>query len=443
MASWRRALPVAVAGLVVAALLLGLQFVRLGRNHLGSGPTAPFVVGTSWQLDEELAARHIRVALTPGNGYDGQWFLGLGYDPLLRQGLADGFDMPRYRARRPLLPLLGWALGAARPAAVPVALLAVEILAVALGCAAAGRILAAVGWSRWWGVGFALIPGVAVGVMFGTAEPLGLALATLGLCLVLEGRVAPAAVAFAAAGLTKETYLGFAAAAATWLLLRPGGGRAWARVRAALAVAAPGVAALALWWWYVAWRVPASGSDAAGDQAFSLPLAGWAHTLARIASGRYVPDAPVGPAGPALLLGTFVLLLAAVLVGLRSPLRLRWGRRPGADATVKGAPSWTLAAWTGLLMGCYGLALAGMLLDRFLSASRALAPGVLAAGLSLAATARANPAPTPTPVAKQAGRWDPGTRRWKPRTGRVRVPAHLDRDRRVRDWLARKSGGSG
>ncbi|HEX9343281.1 MAG TPA: hypothetical protein VF995_06670, partial [Actinomycetota bacterium] len=389
-----------VAGLVVAALLLGLQFVRLGRNHLGSGPTAPFVVGTSWQLDEELAARHIRVALTPGNGYDGQWFLGLGYDPLLRHGLANGFDMPRYRARRPLLPLVGWVLGVGQPVAVPVALLAVEVLAVALGCAAAARILGASGWSRWWGVGFAVIPGVAVGVMFGTAEPLGLALATLGLCLVLEGRIAAAAAAFAAAGLTKETYLGFAAAAAVWLLLRPGDVRT--RVRTALTVATPGVAALALWWWYVAWTVPASGSDTAGDQAFSLPLVGWAHTLARIASGRYVPDAPVGPAGPALLIGTFVLLLAAVAAG---PRLLRGRRRPDGEATVEatsegagtgtGARGWTLAAWTGLLMGCYGLALAGTLLDRFLSASRALAPAVLAAGLSLAASLAASPSHHP------------------------------------------------
>jgi len=386
VASWHRVLPVAVAGLVVAALLLGLQFARLGRNHLGSGPTAPFVVGTSWQLDEELAARHIRVAVTPGNGYDGQWFLGLGYDPLLRQGLAAGFDMPRYRARRPLLPLVGWILAAGQPTAVPVALLAVEVLAVALGCAAAGRILSTAGRSRWWGVGFALIPGVAVGVMFGTAEPLGLALATLGLCLVLDGRVAAAAVAFAGAGLTKETYLGFAAAAATWLLLRPGGGRVSARVRAAVAVVAPGVAALALWWWYVAWSVPASATDGAGDGAFTLPLAGWAHTLARIASGRYVPDAPVGPAGPALLIGTFVLLLAAVAAGLWP--RLRGGGRedPVAGANAASARGWTLAAWTGLLMGCYGLALAGTLLDRFLSASRALAPAVLAAGLSLVAS---------------------------------------------------------
>jgi hypothetical protein len=94
---------VAAAGLVVGCLLLVLQFVRLGWE-----PTAPFVVGTSWRLDEELAARHLAVQLNPGNGYDGQWFLGLAYDPLLGERLASSFDMPRSRAHRPLQAVTGW-----------------------------------------------------------------------------------------------------------------------------------------------------------------------------------------------------------------------------------------------------------------------------------------------------------------------------------------------
>jgi hypothetical protein len=360
---WSGLIRVALVGLALAAILLSLQLIRLGINDKGHDPTAPFIVGTSWRLDEELAARGIRATVTPGNGYDGQWFLGLAYDPLLRGHLADGFDMPRYRARRPLFAMAGWVFAAGRPAAIPVALLAVELLAVAVGCAAVGRVLAAYGRSRWWGLGFALIPGVAVGVMFGTAEPLGLALAALGLSLVLDGRMAAAGLAFAAAGLTKETFLAFAAAAAGWLLLRSG--RALGeRVRSALLITAPGLVLLALWWWYVTLAVPASPTDSAGVQAFSPPLAGWAQTLARVAAGDYVADAPVGPFGPAALVGMLTLLVVAVVLSLR----LR-----------------TLTDWTGLLLGCYGLVLAGALLGRFLSATRALAPCVLGAGLAVLA----------------------------------------------------------
>ena len=168
----------AAAGLLVGGLLLVLQFARLGWD-----PTAPFFVGTSWGLDEQLAARHLDVQITPGNGYDGQWFLGLAYDPGLGQRLASSFDMPRYRAGRPLQSVAGWLLAGGRAGAVPVGLLAVGPLAVALGSAATGRLVAAWGRSPWWGLSFALVPGVVVGVAFATAEPLALALAALGLSL--------------------------------------------------------------------------------------------------------------------------------------------------------------------------------------------------------------------------------------------------------------------
>jgi hypothetical protein len=283
--------------------------------------------------------------------------------------------MPRYRARRPLFALTGWVFSAGWSAAIPVALLAVELLAVALGCAAAGRVLAWYGRSRWWGLGFALIPGVAVGVMFGTAEPLGLALAALGLSLVLDGRLAAGGLAVAGAALTKETYIAFGAAAAAWLLLRSRGAPR-RRLGAALTVAGPGVALLALWWWYVARMVPASPSDDAGLQAFTWPLLGWRHVLAQIARGGYVADAPVGPLGPAALVAMGVVLVAAVLLSVRAR---------------------SLAQWTGLLLGCYGLALSGDLLDRFLSATRALAPCVLGAGLAVLAARLLRPPASGSP----------------------------------------------
>jgi hypothetical protein len=360
---WRQVLAVGVAGLLAGAVLLGLQFVRLDRNHLGGGPSAPFFVGTAWHLDEELTARNIHVVIRQGKGYDGQWFLGLAYDPLLRGHLADGFDMPRYRARRPLLAMAGWLLAAGQPAAVPAALLAVELLAVGVGCAASARLLAAAGLSRWWGLGFAVVPGVVVGVMFGTAEPLGVALAAVGLSLVLDRRLVPAGLVFAAAALTKETYLGFAGAAAIWLLLRWGAGLG-ERVRAAATVLVPGTVLLGAWWWYVGAMVPASRTDQAGLESIAAPFVGWGQTLARIAGGSYVPDAPVGVLGPTSLVATFALLVVAVALTLRAR---------------------TLLDWTGLVMGIYGLMIAGGQLDRFLSAARALAPCVLGAALGVAA----------------------------------------------------------
>jgi hypothetical protein len=352
---------VAVAGLLVACALLALQFVRLGWE-----PTAPFVVGSSWRLDEELVARHVPVKVTPGHGYDGQWFLGMAYDPLLRERLAAGFDMPRYRARRPLQPVVGWLVAGGRTPAIPLGLLAVGPLAVALGCAACGRLLAASGRSRWWGLGFAVVPGVVVGVTFGTAEPLALALAVLGLSLVLDGRVMAGGLAFAGTALTKESYLVFAVAAAAWLAVAVGRSRRARAAAEAAALLVPGVLALGLWWAYIAWRLPAGVGDRRAVAALGPPLAGWEHALGLVVRGEYVPDAPVGPLGAALLVGSGLLAVAAILLGMRRP---------------------TLLGWTGLLLGLYGLVLSGVLLDRFLSSMRALAPTVLAAGLAMATAA--------------------------------------------------------
>ena len=358
---WRVVAGVAVAGLLVACALLALQFVRLGWE-----PTAPFVVGSSWRLDEELVARHVPVKVTPGHGYDGQWFLGMAYDPLLRERLAAGFDMPRYRARRPLQPVVGWLVAGGRTPAIPLGLLAVGPLAVALGCAACGRLLAASGRSRWWGLGFAVVPGVVVGVTFGTAEPLALALAVLGLSLVLDGRVMAGGLAFAGTALTKESYLVFAVAAAAWLAVAVGRSRRARAAAEAAALLVPGVLALGLWWAYIAWRLPAGVGDRRAVAALGPPLAGWEHALGLVVRGEYVPDAPVGPLGAALLVGSGLLAVAAILLGMRRP---------------------TLLGWTGLLLGLYGLVLSGVLLDRFLSSMRALAPTVLAAGLAMATAA--------------------------------------------------------
>jgi hypothetical protein len=358
-------LPVAALGLALAGVLLTLQFVRLARNDLGRDATAPFIVGTSWQLDEWLTGQGIPVSLTPGQGYDGQWYLGLAYDPLLRNRVASTFDGPRYRARRPLTSQLGWLLAAGQAPAIPVALLAVGLLATGLGCAATGRLLAGHGLSRWWGLAFAAIPGVAVGVIFGTAEPAALGLAAVGLSLAVEGRLLACGVAFAAAGLAKETYLGFAAAVSGYLLVAAGG-TLGGRVRRAAAVLLPGCFALAGWWTYVAWRLPQDPTDSSGIRAFTMPFAGWVAALRVIASGRYVPDAPVGPFGAVALVGSFGLLVVAVLLAARSR---------------------TMLGWAGLLFGVYGLSVSAPLLQtRFLSAMRTLAPCLLATGLLVLVT---------------------------------------------------------
>jgi hypothetical protein len=359
--TWRRLLLVAAAAAGLGAGLLGLQFARFGPDL-----TAPFQVGSAYGLDEQLEERGIRVRVFPGTGYDGQWFLGLAYDPLLLGDPTRGYDLPRYRAGRPLLPVAGWLLAAGGQGRVPSGtLLAAGPLALALGAAASARLLAGAGRPAWLGLVFCAVPGVAVGAMFGTAEALGLALALVGLVLAHGRRPLAAGLAFAAAALTKETYLVFAVAASAVALT---GAAGWgARLRQAAALLVPGAVALALWSAWVLARVPAGGGDAEALGAVAPPLVGWVETVVAITTGRWTPDLPIGPLAVLAMLGSLGLSVAGIVLG---------ARRRG------------LLGWTALALGLYGLCLSADLLAHFASSMRAVAPAVLAAGLVLLAGGR-------------------------------------------------------
>jgi hypothetical protein len=360
-ARWRSVLPPGVAG-----ACLGLLFLVLGLAPTGFAPTGPFQVGEYWGLGEELAARGVAVATEPGIGYDGQWYLALAQDPLLRQDLTRRFANPRYRAGRPLQGWLGWLLAAGRPGAVPLGLLALGPLAVGVGCAATARILSAFGRSPAWGLGFALVPGVWAGVAVATAEPLGLALAALGLSLVLDRRVGLAGLAFAGSALTKESYLAFAVAAALHLLLDRSAAVP-ARLRAAALALVPGLAALAGWWLYLVTRVPVypdRGWLMPAMSPLGLPFTGWPRWLWALGHFRppIVPDAP-SPADAVLMAGCLLLIGAGLVLGLL--------RR-------------SLPARCGLVFGGYASTVGGLLATQFFSALRVLAPCVFAAMLAVA-----------------------------------------------------------
>jgi hypothetical protein len=378
------AAPRRLVGPALAGGVLGALFLLVILAQGGFSASWPFSVGERFGLAGELAERGVPAAVQPGVGYDGQWYLALATDPLLHDGIAAHFDNPRYRAGRPLQAWAGWLLAAGRPRLIPAALLAVGPLAAALGAAATAGVATAFGRSRWWGPVFVLVPGVAVGIATATSEPLALALAVLGVALLLADRPVAAGVAFAGAALTKESYLAFAVAAAIHLLLEPStAGRGWRRGRLARAgtVLLPGLAGLAVWWVYLVGRLPAvpGQPDNAGD-ALGVPFSGWAGWLGQIATGHYGPpqvfDAP-GPVGGPFLLCSLAVVAAGLLVGLAHR---------------------SLPARVGLVLGGYALVIGDALTQVFFSTMRALAPCVLAGLLAVLAEVPAHLRTAPDPA---------------------------------------------
>ncbi len=195
---WLRA--AMLPGLVVLAGYLLVTFVTL--RAFDYNPTGPIRIG------DLLPAQRFWSPTTmvqPGVGYDGQWFFNIAHDPFLRSPDPEAFlDAPAYRYARILYPLAAWALALGQPAAIPWALLAVNLLAVLGGTVACVDLLRQFGASRWFALGYAFSPPILIGVTAMLAEPLSLALVVAGVALAVRCRHWPAGVVLALAVLARE-----------------------------------------------------------------------------------------------------------------------------------------------------------------------------------------------------------------------------------------------
>ena len=122
-----------------------------------------------------------RTADTPisdlDKGHDGFYFAALTQDPLvLDPATPDALgSAPVFGATRIAFPLLAYPLG--RVFEPELALLAVQLLMVAVGIAGTARLFAQEGRTRWWGVSFALLPAALIS----TSLPLADGVAAAGL----------------------------------------------------------------------------------------------------------------------------------------------------------------------------------------------------------------------------------------------------------------------
>ena len=137
-------------------------------------------------------------------GYDGQFFLYIARDP------ADAvpyLDNASYRYGRIVYPLAARGLALGRQDAIPLALIVVNLLAVAAGTWAVAAWLRRKRFPEWFALLYAAFPGVFFGVWRDLSEPLAYALVACGV-LAFDGdrvrRLGLSAALFAVAILTRE-----------------------------------------------------------------------------------------------------------------------------------------------------------------------------------------------------------------------------------------------
>lgn len=242
--------------------------------------------------------------------YDGAYFYAIARDPLATGEAHRLLNEAPYYWGHPAYGWLAWlASGGGRPGAVPDALLAVGLLAIAVAGAAASVLARLLDWSPWGGLVVALNPGLVFAVYSDTSESLGAALLLLGLAAYVRGRARWALALFAALCFVKEPLVLVPLAIAAWEL--------WRTRRPPLVVAA--VVPAALWWIYLRIHLGAFPFGQ-GSERLTLPLRGWERALLDAASQSWNPGvdtAQLGEAAVALIIVVGVAILVTSIYALR------------------------------------------------------------------------------------------------------------------------------
>jgi hypothetical protein len=252
------------------------------------------------RADPDFALRH-------GSGfYDGAYFYAIARDPLATGEAHRLFHQAPYYWGHPAYGWLAWLASAGgRPGAIPDALLAVGLIAIAVAGAAAAFLARAIGWSPWGGLVVAINPGLVFAVYSDTSEAVGAALLLLGLAAYARGRMRWAVGLLAALCFVKEPLVLVPLAIASWEL--------WRTRR--LPVAAFAVVPAALWWVYLRLHL-GSFPVGQGSQRLTVPFRGWERGVIAAAGQSWnlgVDAAQLGEAAVALILVVgFAILVAAV-----------------------------------------------------------------------------------------------------------------------------------
>jgi len=197
--------PLAVAISMTAAYGL---FV-LWRLRVTGGDPSFFVVAGPLAADPAHTLPNLHV-FTSGATYDGQFFYRLALEPWTNARTAYGItlDVPAYRQQRLLYPLLAWTLTGGSWQLTPVALIVVNLVAVAVLAYAVAVFASGMGRSPLASLLVPLYPGYLVTISRDLAELTEAALLAMAVVLLQRRRFWLASAALTVGALGKETLLG-------------------------------------------------------------------------------------------------------------------------------------------------------------------------------------------------------------------------------------------
>lgn len=248
-----------IAGPVLLVAVLLASFVALRLDAFGGNLTGFVQFGHRFVHQTHPPTG---VLIQTPSGYDGQFFYLQAHDPLLLDDhtIADMRAAGQgFRLQRMGYPALAHVLAGGSSAALPAALLAVNILALLTLAGFFAAYSHRRGWSLRWTIALAVMPGMLLPVLRDLSDPLATACVLIGVLLAQSGKRWWAALALTVAVLTREATIAIVLALAIELGVRawrqrgrPGGWRAV--LQAGWPAIALPVAAFGLWEGYVALR---------------------------------------------------------------------------------------------------------------------------------------------------------------------------------------------
>ena len=278
-----------------------------------------------------------QVPVTNGVGHDGQYSYLVARDPFATEGYANLADDGGYRFRRALYGWLAGGFGQFTPRETLWGLLIWAIVGLGLATAAIADVAASLNARRWAIAGVVANIGLWLSIQLATPDALGMGLSLVALALVLRKRTTSAGWLFAAAALTKETFMLFPLALTCWLITQH-------RFRRAIATSAPPLVVLVAWSGWLSIQL-GDGFSTKGNLA--LPLTGlldslpWSNDTSGVLAGLAI-------LGVILAISGFVLDRSALLRWLTAPWiataiissSLVW--KDGNNAARALAPCWML-----------------------------------------------------------------------------------------------------
>ena len=205
-----------VPGLIL--FLLALVYVLLHLALSAHGDLTRFIVAGRQSAVHPPSSLYIN----KGNGFDGQFEYRLALAPWDLTSNRGGIHLDAtFRAQRITYPVLVWICsGFGRIAAVPYALVGVNLLAIGSLGALGGRLARSYGRHALWGLAFGLYFGFVWTLSRDLTELTDAASLVAGIVAVRERRWVLAALGFTAAVLSRETSLAVVLAYGVWQLPR-------------------------------------------------------------------------------------------------------------------------------------------------------------------------------------------------------------------------------